>query len=429
MSLINRLLQDLDKRRSRQTEDVQIPRGARATTESARTSMPGAKAWLLALLVCAVAAATYLWQTDSRLASKVDGLLADVRDTPPASAENTLNPEITVAQVEAALMIPVFQLSNELASPPRTSPLALGVDTSAVASREKREAKAPVPRNGSGSGRKAAVSTPDPKPQRVAETAPVKQPEKRSVALAASLDVAKSTAPVKRSADTARQPDVSRSDSLEEIVIPADLPVSPIEKQARQLTPYERAESDFRKGVASLRQGRMSGAEEYFRSAIEEDRSHVAARQALIGILIDAGRNGDAEAVLSEALSINPRQPREAIILARLQVERGDLDAALRTLEGVSTYAGADAGYFSFLAAVFQRASQHEEAAKQYRNALALMPRNAIWMMGLGISLKALGDRDGAKDAFGRAAATGTLNPELQAFVVQQYTALELAAR
>jgi MSHA biogenesis protein MshN len=207
------------------------------------------------------------------------------------------------------------------------------------------------------------------------------------------------------------------------------LPVSPIEKQARQLTPYERAENEFRKGVASLRQGRMSGAEEYFRSAIEEDRSHVAARQALIGILIDAGRNGDAEAVLSEALSLNPRQPREAMVLARLQVERGDLQAAIVTLEGVSAYAGADAGYFSFLAAVFQRASLHEEAAKQYRNALALMPRNAIWMMGLGISLKALGDRDGAKDAFGRAAATGTLSPELQAFVVQQYTALELAAR
>ena len=128
-------------------------------------------------------------------------------------------------------------------------------------------------------------------------------------------------------------------------------------------------------------------------------------------------------------LSLNPRQPREAMVLARLQVERGDLQAAIVTLEGVSAYAGADAGYFSFLAAVFQRASRHEEAAKQYRNALALMPRNAIWMMGLGISLKALGDRDGAKDVVGRAAATGTLSPELQAFVIQQYTALELAAR
>lgn len=429
MSLINQLLQDLDKRRSRQTEDVQIPRGVRATTESARTSMPGAKVWLLALLVCGVAAATYLWQADSRLASKVGGLLAVVRDTPPAPDDNTVISEITVAHVEAALMIPVFQLSNELASPPQTSRLALSVDTSAAAPREKRESRTPVLRNGSGSGRKTAVSTPDPKPQRVTETAPVKQAEKRSQVVAVSINNAKSTTPVKRPTDMVGQPDVSRSDALEEIVIPADLPISPIEKQARQLTPYERAENDFRKGVASLRQGRMSRAEEYFRSAVEEDRSHVAARQALIGILIDAGRNGDAEAVLSEVLSLNPRQPREAMVLARLQVERGDLQAAIVTLEGVSAYAGADAGYFSFLAAVFQRASRHEEAAKQYRNALALMPRNAIWMMGLGISLKALGDRDGAKDAFGRAAATGTLSPELQAFVVQQYTALELAAR
>jgi hypothetical protein len=57
------------------------------------------------------------------------------------------------------------------------------------------------------------------------------------------------------------------------------------------------------------------------------------------------------------------------------------------------------------------------------------MPRNAIWLMGLGISLRALDERDGAKDAFRRAGLAGTLAPELQAFVVQQYTQLELAAK
>ena len=178
-----------------------------------------------------------------------------------------------------------------------------------------------------------------------------------------------------------------------------------------------------------MRQGRLSAAETHFRLANEEDRSHVAARQALIGMLIEAGRNADAEEVLSESLSLNPRQPREAMVLARLQVERGDSDAAIRTLQSVAAYAGSDAGYLSFLAAVFQRASRHEEAATQYRKALALMPRNAVWLMGLGISLRALGERDQAKAAFKSAAGTGTLSPELQAYVVKQYTELHVAAK
>jgi MSHA biogenesis protein MshN len=429
MSLINQLLRDLDKRRSRQTEDLQLPRGVRATTGAARKNIASPRVWWLVLLVLPIAAALYLWQPDSRLASGLGGLLAGVRDGSPAPANSAAISGITQAEVEAALMIPVFQLSNELATLPKESRGALGVDTRGVTPINNREASKPSRRNGSHSEKTAIAPKHVSIARPVAETVADKRTEEAAGAVAAPMVETIPTASVKRVADTTTQPDNRQSDDLEEVVIPAGSPVSPIEKQTRQLTAYERAENDFRKGVASLRQGRMSGAEEYFRSAIEEDRSHVAARQALIGILIEGGRNADAEEVLTEALSINPRQPREAMVLARLQVERGDLQTAIRTLESISAYAGSDAGYYSFLAAVLQRASRHEEAAQQFRNALALMPRNAVWMMGLGISLRALGDNDGAKDAFRGAAGTGTLSPELQAFVTRQFTELRVAEK
>ena len=214
---------------------------------------------------------------------------------------------------------------------------------------------------------------------------------------------------------------------LEQIVIPADLPASQIEKQARELTSYELAEIAFRDGVASLRRGRLDEAESQFRLAIDEDRSHAAAEQALIGMLIDAGRLQDAEDVLNESLEVNPRQPTLAMVLARLQVERGDLESAVMTLDRVSSYAGTDANFLSFMAAVLQRAKRHEEAVVQYRNALALMPRNPVWLMGLGISLRELGESERAQEAFASAAAIGTLNPDLQAFVRQQQRELQNA--
>ena len=209
-------------------------------------------------------------------------------------------------------------------------------------------------------------------------------------------------------------------------MIPGQVP-SQIEKQARQLTPYERAELAFRDGVASLRLGRASDAERHFRDAISEDRSHAAAQQALVGMLINAGRLDDAEQVLNDSISANPRQPKQAMLLARLQVERGDLELAIETLERVSPYAGADANYLSFMAAVLQRAQRHEQAVAQYRNALALMPRNAVWLMGLGISLRAMGEGEQARQAFGSAAAIGTLNADLQAFVERQQRELQRA--
>jgi MSHA biogenesis protein MshN len=441
MSLINQLLQDLDKRRAQPVADVQLPQGTRATSVLARTRMPNPGVWLIALLGCALVAGLYLWQARLPPALEAGGLLAAVRNNPTAPERNGATPAITQAQVEATLMAPVFQLSSELTTPPKISHVALSVDSPVVTSRRKRKKreKTTMPqRSGSGSERKAVVSVPEPEPEPEPEPKPKPQiepvqaaqqpPETTLDAASASTDDATSDEPAPRIARATKRPAVLRSEELEVIEIPAQIAVRPIARQTRQLTTYERAEIEFRKGVANLRLGRIMEAEPYFRLANEVDRSHLAARQALIGILIEAGRNADAEEVLTESLSINPRQPREAMVLARLQVERGDLDAAVRTLESVGAYAGSDAGYYSFLAAVFQRASRHEEAAKQYRNALALMPRNAIWMMGLGISLRALDESARARDAFKRAAATGTLSPELQAYVVQQYTELHLAA-
>jgi len=448
MSLINQLLQDLDKRRSQPTEGVQLPQGTHATAISARTRMPSWTVWLLALLGCALVAAIYLWQTRSQPVSVADGLLAAMHDKPAVRDTSAVIPAMTQAQVEATLMAPVFQLSNQLAAPPHVARAALSVDSSVVVPRRMRKKTTQPPQSKkSGSERIAAVSVPAP----VAEQKPKREPKQEvkqelepksvpdrtekqreeitvQVAMPSNDDAA-SNPPTPRIAKATKRAVVLRSEALEETLIPVEVLVLPIARQMRQLTTYELAEIEFRKGVANLRHGRIKDAEAQFRLANEEDRSHVAARQALIGILIEAGRNADAEDVLSESLSINPRQPREAMVLARLQVERGDFDAAIRTLENVSAYAGSDAGYYSFLAAVFQRASRHEEAAKQYRNALTLMPRNAIWLMGLGISLRALGDSNQAQDAFKRAASTGTLGPELQAYVVKQYTELHLAAK
>jgi MSHA biogenesis protein MshN len=216
---------------------------------------------------------------------------------------------------------------------------------------------------------------------------------------------------------------------IDQVVIPDTPSPVPVEKQMREPTAYERAELEFRNAVARLRQGRVVDAEAGFRAALKEDRSHAAARQALIGLLVDSGRHTDAEEVLREALAFNPRQPRHAMLLARLELERGDAASAAKTLEAVRTYAGVDADYYAFLAAVYQRLERHEQAIELYTNALAVAPGNAVWMMGLGISLQALQRADEARTAFSRAAESKALNADLQAFVESRLRELSAPRR
>jgi MSHA biogenesis protein MshN len=134
-------------------------------------------------------------------------------------------------------------------------------------------------------------------------------------------------------------------------------------------------------------------------------------------LLIDLKRFDDTEEVLRETLEVNPKQPKHAMLLARLELERGDASGAVKTLESVKPYAGADAEYLAFLAAAYQREARHQEALDMYRSALGVAPGNAVWMMGAGISLQALQQPEQAREAYRAAADSRTLTPELQAFV------------
>jgi MSHA biogenesis protein MshN len=202
-----------------------------------------------------------------------------------------------------------------------------------------------------------------------------------------------------------------------------------IDKQMRESTPAERAELAFRKGVAQIQEGRAHAAELDFREALAQNPSHQAARQALLGLLIDSGRNNEAEDLLRKALAGDPRQPRIAMVLARLEVERGEVAGAINTMVAALPYVQSDPPFYAFLAAMLQREGRHREAAEYYRTALRVTPGNGVWMMGLGISLRATNQLADARDAFQRALDSRQLTPELQEFVNKQLRELSPVAK
>ena len=207
---------------------------------------------------------------------------------------------------------------------------------------------------------------------------------------------------------------------------PVTKPVAPvaaptaIDKRVREPTPRQRAEAEYARAAAALQQGRTAEARSGFEAALQADPGYHAARQALAGVLIDARQPADAMLVLQEGLQLAPAQFGFAMMAARLHVERGEVDAAVQTLARSAEYATGNADYAGFYAGLLQRQKRHAEAIDQFDRALRLRPGAGIWLLGMGISLEALGRSAEAQEAFRRAKASGTLTPELQTYADQR---------
>jgi MSHA biogenesis protein MshN len=185
--------------------------------------------------------------------------------------------------------------------------------------------------------------------------------------------------------------------------------------QGKEETAAQKAEAAYRRALASMQEGYVNDAIEGLGDALKANPHHDAARQTLVSLLIENGRAEEAMRQLQLSLTLDPRQPSMAMLLARLQIEHGasGIDTLTRTLP----YAGSDGEYRAFLAGALERQQRHREAAEQYQAALREAPQNGVWWMGLGIALQADKRNGEALDAFRKARGTGTLKPELLTYV------------
>jgi MSHA biogenesis protein MshN len=403
MSLINQVLQDLEKRHASESELNSLPPHVRAVQgrpQSSTRTFSVAAIVIAALVLAAVAAYVY----KKRSAPVIDSL--PVVSTPAALPVSpvpaaTPEPKQTVAAPVIAT-VPPGQTSTF------TSVSRLSEELGLVAPSQRNERPVTAARSAKPSAATALPSVvPVPLPAQSAERPPVPAVEPLPQV---EVPATKPVAPV-----------AERMTPLPPEPAPAaDSSPTTIDKQMREVVPSERAEIAFRKGVKQIQEGRANAAEFDFRDALKLDPSHIGARQALLGLLLDSGRNNEAEQLLRKTLELNPRQPRHAMVLARLEVERGEVTNAINTMVGVLPYVKTDPDFHAFLAALLQREGRHREAVDYYRAALRGTPGNGVWMMGLGISLRASNQSAEARDAFQHAIESRQLSPELQEFVERQ---------
>lgn len=392
MSVINQVLQDLEKRG--------VPRnphdglGGQVRAVSGR---PGLR-WPLAAAAAAIAAGAAGWILI--LANRAPSLAQ-----PPASpaAQTTIAVQVPAAPViqaakpdESAAAAepaqPASRLTLELSTPP--FPRSLVPQPPAVWTAESQPA-APVIR-----------------------TAPRSESGKSLMAKAATEAAAPREARTQQPREaTASAPAIAKAPAGSGNLSGAEEAAA---RQFKQVTPRQRADNEFRRAVGLMQQGRVSEALQGYEQALQIDPGHEAARQAMVSLLIENKRVGEAERHLRDGLKADPKQVGFAMTLARIQVERGELAPAVETLEKVQNHGQGQPDYRAFLAALLQRQSRHKEAAEHYQAAVRMAPNAGLWLMGLGISLEAEHRLSEAQEAFRRARGSNSLNPELTAFVDQR---------
>ncbi len=367
MSVINQMLMDLERRRASSAERNRIPAHVRAlpgNTPEVSSRMP--------IVVAAVAVVIALAVGGWWFAQRNRGAVQPVQPAVPAAKPAVPKAPVEPESVEMIAQRMSFELSNISELPlQQASVPSTGVTTAAIVGREERAGA----------------------PERTAPPAPAPAP------------AAQRSAPAKAVAAAGK---------------PEPSPRVEISKQVRELTPRQRADAEYARGVAALHQGRSGDARAAFEATLAILPTHHAARQALVGTMLDVRQFVEAAKVLQEGLNLAPSQYGFAMALARLQIEQGELDAAVQTLGRSADHAGGSAEYAAFYAGLLQRQQKHVEAVEMFERALRQRGNSGVWLLGLGLSLDALGRGPEAQEAYRRAKSTGNLPGDLAAFVDQR---------
>jgi MSHA biogenesis protein MshN len=438
MSLINKLLQDLEQRQAGTESNMPISAGVQSVRRPPRRG-----GWMVAvMLLLPVVAAAGLWA----FISKAPVPPATVAKAPVVVAPAPVPASVAPAPVPApAPVVAAVEAKPEVAKPEVAKVEVAKVEAPKVEPAKAPEpvaapaAKAPAPPVVAKAAVEAPVAVAVEKPKAVVAQASPKVETKVEAKAEPKPPVKSEPKAVPDAKIAGIYPGVVKKNlndpaaaiaAAEAPAAVADKPVAKVavaaEPQSQKtFTPRQQSDNLYKQAVVHAQQGQGKDARELLAKSLEAAPQNVAARQLLAGLLVEANKLPDALTVLREGVKVSPDNSVMWMNLARLQLEFGDANAATATLEQGLTPAGEDAQYNAFYAALLQRAGRHDAALKHFLVALRSDPSMPNWLVGAGISMQALGRDSDAIEAFQRAKDGGQLPAAFTSFVDQRLAQLK----
>lgn len=393
MSLINKMLQDLDRRHAHKAIDKTLPPSGLpripAMGLNAKSALPRGPFILaagVALILLAGVGMGYWKYGRQQAASAGSATLLAGRTivAPPPPVSSVAPAAISTAPID-------------LGAPPATpsNPGQSAQDKPPAHSLENTPADAPAP------SPRMAAEKPSAPAAKFKHAALPGEPEAANTSPARSLTEAVSGPPPRPAKNQAFRKPAKTAEG--EVV--------------KEISASQRAVFAYQQGLAFLQDGRVTEAYDSLEQSLALDPSHKPARQLLVSLYMQNKQWRQAGSLLHDGLKLDAAQPSLAMTLARIQVELGNNTSALATLKSTLPYAADQAGYLAFLATLYQRQGQHSSAIQYFQQALELTPNHGPWLMGLGISQQADNRMDEARRSFTRALQAGGLPSASKSYV------------
>lgn len=421
MSMINRMLKDLDKRHGLDGEAQVVTDGVSLSFRKTPSRLP----WVFGvLLLVALAIAVYfVFRNRQSVPPAQSAPAAPLLAQAPVAASpvGAGAPSAVASETASAPANVVAQAASGSANP----------QTPSAASEQGAKPESAVSKPTEAGRTAVAVTTPTPKPvapvvvpvsSAQATAAPVKPSAPKPVAQTTSAAQPSSTAQTQPSGEVAKPAagDAGKVKPTSGEVMERPAPIKFVSRQ-------QRSQNAFNRAVGMLQQGRDAEAQAALEEALSADPRHVEARQLLSTVWVQTGRIPEATGMLLEGLRGAPTHAGLRLTLARIHVAHGRNAEALATLERLPMADSLDGEYHALLAGLYQSGKRHADAVRHFLAALADDPGNPQWLIGAGISLRATGQVRTAAEAFQRALDSGALAPEVAQFALQQLKQLGAA--
>lgn len=212
------------------------------------------------------------------------------------------------------------------------------------------------------------------------------------------------------------EPNKQSGEQIEEIKPPNESPKDAplLSKSSKNLSPDLQA---YRRGIKELQQD-LGEAANSFNLALRLNPRLIEARLQLIRILEGQGNDLQTRELIAKGLDIAPGNRTLRKKRARQLLAERRLQEAISLLQNppVPTVAE-DVEYHALLAGLQQESKQYEAAAQNYMRLLQVRPQEAVWWLGLAVSMDQDGDFVQARKAYRQALALPGLSPDLQAYI------------
>lgn len=279
------------------------------------------------------------------------------------------------------------------------------------------------------------------KKQEIAVSSPAEQTVSKPVAKAVQASVAASS-PVTIPTAIVEPPkpatpvkkNVPQKKSVEQSAIAAKTVEPKVEKavaentisiKAITRTPAEQAQLYAKQAEAALLAGDKENAKSLFNKVLRFDKNHDISREKLAALLYGEQRTQSAVNLLQEGLSLSPDYSNFRLMLARIYLQKNNKQQAYYYLKPHQPDVAGNLDYYAILAGLAQTLNDLDTALIAYKKLTQHDPNRAKWWLGLGITADKAKQVQLALSAYNTAQNMGQLSASSRNYINARIAQLE----